>query len=107
MRGFYSVTPRIWKGRRRRFAHAPGPDLYAPGSDGFASRNRKTTHVLPSGLMLETVGADPAGEFPSVTLKEPEGTPEALPAPAPQPARSSSRKSFRSLDDHRPLGRSD
>lgn len=84
MRGFYSIRPRAWPGRRIKPNHS-APDAYAPGSVDYAERHRQTSTLMPSGLTRIDLGEPVkrvAGHPQPVTI----GAPSApLPAPKPDP----------------------
>lgn len=81
--------PRVFYGKALRPSQST-PDPYAPGSPGFAERNRRTEAEVMPGLVVVSLGAPIQrlpGEAqpvdlgtPEVAQEPPQETPEALPA---------------------------
>lgn len=82
-------TPRVFYGKTLRPAAAQ-PDPYAPGSPGFAERNRRTAVEVMPGMVVVSIGAPVqrlAGDAqpvdlgtPVVVQEPPQETLEATPA---------------------------
>lgn len=82
MRGFYGLSPRIWRGDKLRRERQPeAPDLYSPGTPDFRQRGRETVTSLPGGMLRIDLG-EPVSrlscEAQPVTCHEPEEPDEDL-----------------------------
>ncbi|MDE2563790.1 MAG: hypothetical protein KGL48_16235 [Sphingomonadales bacterium] len=55
MRGFYSIRPKAWPGRRSKQT-GTGPDPYSPSSPGYAERNLQTVTRMPGGQIRTDLG---------------------------------------------------
>lgn len=79
MRGFYSLSPRAWRGDGlHRDREASQPDPYGPGAPGYRQRTRQTRTTLPNGLIRVDIGGPAAsGDAQPVPAVAPEATEEA------------------------------
>lgn len=87
MRGFYSYSPRVWRGESlRRAAEGPQPDPYASHSPGHRERTRQTVTQIGTGMARVDIGEPiarvhgapqpvPVGS-PADTCEEPDAAPE-------------------------------
>lgn len=86
MRGFYSLQPRGWGGRRSSRDTGPAVDPYSPALPHYAQRNRSSeTEIAPGVLRIDLGEPLPrlAHEPPTVTRQGPEVA-EAEPEPTDQ-----------------------
>lgn len=107
MRGFYSLSPRVFRGDKlRRALRADAPDLYAPGTPDYRQRGRETVTELAGGMLRIDIG-EPVSrlscEAQPVTCYEPE-EPEAAPGDTPSQTLGNCPHPPESSGDKQPSG---